>query len=88
MGPDRGLFDDELTGDLAVRESPRDQLEDIALARGELAELGLMGEGGSGLLGPCARSSRLASSIHRSFTPLRAAYGLAVSVWCETNLWG
>src|SRR5918995_3904718 len=44
VGPDRGLLDDEVRGDLAVREPARDQLEHLALTWGELVELRLIGE--------------------------------------------
>jgi hypothetical protein len=56
VGPDRGLLDSELSRDLAVREPTRDQVEDLALARSELVDLGLISKLGSGLLGPCCRS--------------------------------
>src|SRR6266540_6490355 len=51
VAANRGLLDHELRGDLAVREPPRDELEDLPLAGSELGELGLIGELGDRLLG-------------------------------------
>jgi hypothetical protein len=47
---DRGLLDDEFARDLSVREAADDELEYLALARGELSKPCFVGEVGSRLL--------------------------------------
>jgi hypothetical protein len=51
VGSDRRLLDDERDRDLAVRQAPSDELENLPLARCQPIEAGLIGKLGSRLLG-------------------------------------